>query len=354
VTSIRARPAGDVLVVSADGEVDITGHVGGPVPALVSFGDALAARGGTLRVPPRVWCSWYRYFEDVTASDIVETLAALDEHDLAVEVVQIDDGWSRGLGEWLQPAPGFPDLPGLVARVRDTGRAAGIWLAPLLVGARTGLARRHPDWLVGDAGHNWGQDLCGLDVTRPAVREYLHGQLRRLRETGFTYFKLDFLYAGALPGRRHDDVPEVAAYRSGLALIRDAVGPDAYLVGCGAPILPSVGLVDAMRVSSDTYHEGGDDGSHGLRGRASVLARSWQQGRFWANDPDCLIATPRYRLREQWAETVRTFGGLRSVSDRVAELDPWGLSTTREYLRDRPAPIPFPDELLAGTARVGP
>ena len=65
-----------------------------------------------------------------------------------------------------------------------------------------------------------------------------------LRSYGFDYFKLDFLYAGALGG--------LEEYRHGLpAVIRDAVGPEAYVLGCGAPILPSVGLVDAMRVSPD-------------------------------------------------------------------------------------------------------
>ena len=37
-------------------------------------------------------------------------------------------------------------------------------------------------------------------------------------------------------------------------MIREAIGPDAYLLGCGAPILPSVGLVDAMRVGPDIAH----------------------------------------------------------------------------------------------------
>ena len=79
--------------------------------------------------------------------------------------------------------------------------------------------------------------------------------------------------AGAVPGPRHEDVDGVAAYRSGLELVREVVGPDVQLVGCGAPLLPSVGLVDAMRVSPDTFHEGGEDGSTGLRGLMPLAAR---------------------------------------------------------------------------------
>ena len=108
--------------------------------------------------------------------------------------------------------------------------AAGIWLAPFLVGADTTLAREHPDWLVGAAGRNWGQDLVGLDLTHPGVRELLaDAACAGCVDLGVDYLKLDFLYAGAVPGRRHEDVSGVEAYRSGLALVREAVGPDVYL-----------------------------------------------------------------------------------------------------------------------------
>ncbi|CAI9403536.1 glycoside hydrolase family 36 protein [Nocardioides sp. T2.26MG-1] len=342
VPTLRASLDGDRVRVSSDGAVDVSEH-DGPVAALTSFGDAFAtaAGAGAPRPAPRVWCSWYRYFEEVTARDVVENLSAFEDAGLVVEVVQIDDGWSAGLGEHLRPAAGFSDLPGLVDRIRSTGRRAGIWLAPFLVGADTALAHEHPDWLVGDAGRNWGQELRGLDLTHPGVREHLATVVRDLVDLGVDYLKLDFLYAGALPGRRREDVSPVAAYRSGLQLLREAAGPGAYLLGCGAPILPSVGLLDAMRVSPDTFHEGGEDGSTGLRGRMSLVARAWQQGRFWVNDPDSLVARPTYSQRERWAETIAMYGGLRSFSDRVAELDPWGLDTTRRLMSDAPAPGPF-------------
>ena len=49
-----------------------------------------------------MWCSWYRYFEKVTADDVRADLRAFDDHDLVVDVVQVDDGWSTGLGEGLR------------------------------------------------------------------------------------------------------------------------------------------------------------------------------------------------------------------------------------------------------------
>jgi alpha-galactosidase len=298
--------------------------------------------------PPTVWCSWYRYFVEGTAKDVRENLDSFGAHDLAVDVVQIDDGWSAGLGEGLEASDRFGSLPRLVDDIRGSGRRAGIWLAPFTVGAHTTLAREHPEWLVGAAGRNWGDDLVGLDLTHPGVRDLLVDSLGRLLSLGIDYLKLDFLYAGAVPGHRFEDVTGAEAYRSGLTLIRDVVGPEVFLVGCGAPLLPSVGLVDAMRVSPDTFHEGGEDGSEGLRGLMPLAARAWQHGRLWVNDPDCVVARPTYAARERWADAAATFGGLRSFSDRVADLDEWGLAQVRHLLQQGTAE-PLPRE----TVRAG-
>jgi alpha-galactosidase len=354
VPTIRATLVGDRLLVRSTGPVDVGEHPDGE-SALTAHGDALAARVPRRSPPPTVWCSWYRYFENVTADDVLEALRDLDVHGLDIDVVQVDDGWSPGLGEGLRPTSEtgrFGSLARVVDEVRSSGRRAGVWLAPFLVGSETTLAREHPDWLVGPAGRNWGQPLLGLDLTHPGVQELLTAALRGLLDLGVDYLKLDFLYAGAVPGSRREDVDAVAAYRTGLTLLREVAGPDVYLVGCGAPILPSVGLVDAMRVSPDTFHEGGEDGSTGLRGLMPLAARTWQQGRLWVNDPDCVVARPSYAQRERWAQAARRFGGLRSFSDRLAELDPWGLATVRDLVTTGSRSEPFPADVLAESAAV--
>lgn len=351
VPTIRATLAGDRLVVRSTGRVDCSEHRDGE-SALAAFGDTLAATVPRTLPPPTVWCSWYRYFEDVTAEDVLEAVRDLDAYDIGVDVVQVDDGWSPGLGEGLQPSERFGSLARVVDGVRSSGRRTGVWLAPFVVGAATTLASDHPDWLVGPAGRNWGQPIVGLDVTHPGVQGLLVDGLRRLLDLGVDYLKLDFLYAGAVPGPRREDVDEAAAYRAGLALIREVVGPDVYLVGCGAPILPSVGLVDAMRVSPDTFHEGGEDGSTGLRGLMPLAARAWQQGRLWVNDPDCVVARPSYSQRERWAGAARRLGGLRSFSDRLADLDPWGLATVSDLVAGGGRTEPFAAVDLASAAAL--
>lgn len=344
VPSVRAVWRGDRVVVEATEPVEqwtvdavSPGSAGSLHPALISFGDRFGAlnKARTEASAPRVWCTWYRYFEGVTAADVRENLRAIDEKELPIDVVQIDDGWSLGTGEWTKPNPKFGSLADSVAAIRDSGRRAGVWLAPFSVGAGSDLAQRHPDWLTGPAGYNWGDDLVGLDLRHPDVRDYLGEVFSGLRDLGVDYLKLDFLYSGAVPAIRNgSDITSVAAYRSGLALVREVMGDDAYILGCGAPILPSVGLVDAMRVSPDTFHEGGENGSQGLRGRMSLESRAWQHGRLWTTDPDCLVARPAFALRDAWAEIILAAPGLRGFSDRIAELDEYGLDLVRRLLKE--------------------
>ena len=73
----------------------------------------------------------------------------------------------------------------------------------------------------------------------------------------------------------------------------------------------------------------------------SGRARAYQHGRWWVNDPDCLVARPAMERREEWAAHVERYGGLRGSSDRLAELDEWGLATTRRLLSSVPPPVPF-------------
>jgi alpha-galactosidase len=166
-----------------------------------------------------------------------------------------------------------------------------------------------------------------LDVEQPDAREHLAHVYRTLAAWGFRYHKLDFLYAGALGG--------LDAYRDGLRLIRDAAGPEAILVGCGAPLLPSIGLVDAMRVGPDVLPEDPDatpDLAHVIR---ATRARSWMNGRLWVNDPDTLVVRPELAERESWAAHLAGYGGVAFSSDRLATLDERGLELTREVLSVR-------------------
>jgi alpha-galactosidase len=342
VPSLRLTAQDAMAEISADGPVKE--YTGTGIQAVLA--DWAAGLGYPAPRPaPTVWCSWYEYFTAVTEDDVHENLRAMDTLDLPVDVVQIDDGYQRALGDWLTLSGRFRSRAGIADAIRARGRRAGIWTAPFLVDPSSELAAGHPDWLVASAdggfahaGHNWGHDLRVLDTTHPEAAAYLTDVFRTLRAEGYDYFKVDFLYAGALDGVRHDRTANpLTAYRSGIELIRAAIGPESYLLGCGAPILPSLGLFDAMRVSPDTaphrrpeaddYSQPGQDPAE-----FTGAGRQWQHGRLWVNDPDCLMARPAVETREQWAAHVEATGGLMASSDRLLSLDEWGVHTTRRLL----------------------
>jgi alpha-galactosidase len=215
----------------------------------------------SLSTPYRVWCSWYSLYTEINETRLMKTLVDLGpiagEEGLPFDVFQVDDGWQRGIGEW-EPNSKFPSgMAYLAAQIHATGRKAGIWLAPLLVVPSSSIYREHRDWLLHrengnlvSAGYNWGEPLYALDTTHPAVLGWLAALMKKVTGWGFDYVKLDFLYAGALPGKRFLDFAREAAYRKGLLTIRTALG-DAYLLTCGAPILPSLGLCDGIRAGPD-------------------------------------------------------------------------------------------------------
>jgi alpha-galactosidase len=345
IPSVLAAVDGDEVVVRGAPEL---GHVlddgeGGLDGALARWGSGFAATAGVgpLTPPPTVWCSWYHYFEHVTQDDVEENIAAAGELDLPIDVVQIDDGYQSDIGDWLTLSDRFASLERVVADIRAAGRRAGIWVAPFLVGERSVLAADHPDWLVDgiSPGSGWGdQRLFALDATSRGGEAWLREVFGTLRAMDIDYFKIDFIYAGAMEGRRAEPVDGVTAYRHGLRVIREAIGPDSYLLGCGAPILPSVGLVDAMRIGPDIAHRyepvDGDLSQPSQRAAAQNSRwRVWQQGRFWVNDADCLVAGAHVERREDWARVVETCSGLRGSSDRLRGLDDWGLAVTRRLLQ---------------------
>lgn len=209
---------------------------------------------------PRVWCSWYSLYTAIDERILNETFEKLG--DLPFDVLQVDDGWQKDIGDW-EPNEKFPSgMAALAERIKSTGRRAGLWLAPLIASKSSRLFRERRDWFLRgekgrlvSAGFNWGQPLYALDTTHPDVRSWLTALMRQVRQWGFDYYKLDFLYAGALKGKRYSEVPRESAYRECLRYLREAMGEGAFFLTCGTPILPALGMCDAMRIGADVSHE---------------------------------------------------------------------------------------------------
>lgn len=209
---------------------------------------------------PRVWCSWYSLYTAINEKILFEAFDQLGN--LPFDVLQVDDGWQVNIGDW-EPNEKFPSgMEVLAEKIKSTGRGAGLWLAPLLAAKSSRLYREHKDWLLKDekgrlvsAGFNWGQELYALDTTHPDVISWLVALMKLVRRWGFDYYKLDFLYAGALKGKRYNVMPREAAYRECLRYMREAMGEGSFFLTCGTPILPSLGMCDAIRIGPDVSHD---------------------------------------------------------------------------------------------------
>ena len=324
------------------------------------LGEANAARtGSAFQVG---WCSWYQFFHAVTEDDVLRNLEALSKRrtEIPVDVVQIDDGFQRAIGDWLETNQKFPrGLAPVAQEIRAAGFRPGIWTAPFCVVPESRLYEAHPDWLLRqrDGAHRgllhreWSAsgEVFVLDPSHEDVRRHLVRVFAGLRGMGFTYHKLDFLYTAAMQADAADPaITRAGRLRRGLEAIRDGVGDDAFVLGCGCPQGAAVGLVDGMRVSADTApHWSIEPGAAipGIEGTlpsvenaiAGISGRAWMHRRLWQNDPDCLmVRTDDTGLAPDEAATlagvIATSGGMVMVSDDVASLPPEACERVREVV----------------------
>ncbi len=309
-----------------------------------AIGDRMSARVGAPY--QRGWCSWYHYFHDITEDALranIRALAAMGER-IPIEVIQLDDGFQSALGDWDTTNAKFPSgLKRLADEIRGAGFAAGIWTAPFLCAPDSRLMREHPQWLLRNesgeplrAGYNqkWTTDPEGfayaLDPSHPDLRAHLERLFARLvREFGYAYLKLDFLFAGAAEGKRHDtDITRAETLRRGLEAIRAGAGDNAFMLGCGCPLGPAIGVVDGMRIGPDVapYWASAAGDPSTVHALDAIIARSYMHRRLWLNDPDCLMLRARETQltageREALAATIAASGGMLLISDDMALVD---------------------------------
>ncbi len=298
-----------------------------------------------------VWCSWYSYYNEITQPLMHQTIDGLQG--LPFDVVQIDDGWQPRVGDW-EAGPDFPaGMAALAEHIGDRGFRAGLWLAPFIASAdsRTFRERRHLFLRDDDgepmvAGHNWGGPYYALDTTAAETIEHLVDVFGRVKSWGYDYLKLDFMFAGALPASRARDVPREQAYRDAVTLIRELVGDETYLLGCGVPVIASIGVFDGVRVGPDTapywyIRERADDYSSPAARNAVVtsLHRLWLRGAFEL-DPDVVYFRTRYNLLDeehrQFLVDLAQVCDFRGTSDPVGWLDANERMALEDFLMHRP------------------
>ncbi len=348
--SVEAQWILDDVLVEAGQRVEldalwIAGGQPGPLYATYAqiSGEAMSARLGT--AVPTVWCSWYQYFGDITANEIRENASIAVAH--GIEVIQIDDGWQSEIGVWSDVAPTWGEpMSTLAGEIRALGATAGIWSAPFLAIEGGSLAVAHPQWLVrNEAGDpttalfhdGWGGKIFALDTSNDDVLEHVRETYRTMRSWGYDYFKIDFCHAAAAVGTRSNPrLTRAQIIRRGLQAVRDGIGDDAYLLGCGCPLLSAVGIVDAMRVSEDVaphyearqFFSGYEESTVSARNAIEAsLLRAPLHARWFTLDADCVLLRPvetelNAHERLMIGEMVVATGGLLALSDRLSLYGP--------------------------------
>jgi alpha-galactosidase len=267
--------------------------------------------------PPAQWTHWYHFFQSITADLFIQNLNAIDNigETIPFKIVQLDDGYQSAWGDWTICNAKFPEgLAHLSKAIKAKGYTSGLWLAPFVVDPRSKLAHQHPEWMVKERNGKplisgffyefWGYVL---DLTQPEVQEHVRSLLHTIAsEWGYGFVKTDFVYSGGLPGvRQNPKMTRAQAFRKGMEAVRQGIGEETFLLGCGCPFGPAIGLVDAIRIGPDTAPNWapylwnfkwatpiikGEMSIAALRNNVrhtlnlSTIHRSW-----WWNDPDCLM-----------------------------------------------------------------
>jgi len=223
-----------------------------------------------------------------------------------------------------------------------------LWLAPFILQARAKLAGSHPDWLLRNrlglpvrAGFVWNNFNKALDLSHPAVLDWVGELLRTaVQDWGFSFLKLDFLYAGALRGRLRDrTLTRAQALRRGLERLREAAGPQVTLLGCGVPLGSAIGIFDVMRVGADVaptweprfifpqlLFSPEPNMPSARNAIQNTLTRAFTHRRWWINDPDCLLLRPDSGLTlaevQSLGSAIALGGGSLLLSDDLPALPP--------------------------------
>ncbi|HLP77401.1 MAG TPA: NPCBM/NEW2 domain-containing protein, partial [Candidatus Paceibacterota bacterium] len=287
-------------------------------------------------LPPSGWCTWYYYYNRIDADEVKQNAEwiAANLKDYGANYVQIDDGW-QGTGakgsarNWEAINTNrFPQGMAAVARhIKSLGLAPGLWIAPHgqnnddVVKTNPGVFLLKPDGST--ASDTWeGRFL--VDPTTPATHEYLGRLFKRMSDWGYDYFKIDgqpivvdeYRAKKEFMRSPSDDAPGL--YRRTLDTIRQAIGPDRYLLGCWGIPLEGAGIMNGSRTGGDIVLGWGG---------FQVALRPTLQYYFlhnivWYSDPDVMLVRSPLTLEQArvWATLQGLTGQALMSSDRLMDL----------------------------------
>ena len=239
---------------------------------------------------------WYAAYGRNTATNFLADAAfvvSLCKGAAVRPYVVMDDGWQKfsppeveqltgrfdsGYGPWEESSRSFGmDMKTFCGRIAALGARPGLWYRPLCMEGK----------------------MC--DPSDPAVLARIRADIRRFKEWGFKFVKIDYItfdWCGHFKGfddegrlirdgRKWKDSAHTTAetivnlYRT----MREAAGDDMVILGCNAMNHLCAGLFEASRVGPDT--SGKDWEQTKRNGVGAVAFKGIENGTFFAADPDC-------------------------------------------------------------------
>ena len=289
------------------------------------------------------YTSWYNYYQNINEEIILRDLQGLARAGKNANIFQIDDGYETKVGDWDMDTVKFPNgLAPIVDRIHEQGLMAGLWYAPFAAQFKANVIKNHPDWLIRNkhgrpviSGIAWG-GFYALDFEKEEVREYIKAYFDKVfNEWHFDMVKLDFLYAAAIEPRNGKTRGQLMC--EAMDFLRECCG-DKIILGCGVPLAPAFGVVDACRISCDvenTFKEKfyvkvtNQEIISAKMAMVNSVYRRHLNGRIWANDPDVFflrddgMKKAGYTLQQKQllAKVNHIFGDVLFVSDNVGAYD---------------------------------
>ena len=290
------------------------------------------------------WTSWYYYYTNISEKIIEDNLHSFAKNKVPIEIFQIDDGYQKAVGDWLNFNERFPNgLKSIVDKIHQQNIKAGLWLAPLACEQNSFIVKEKPDWILKDEkgkflkiGFNpmWSYWFYALDVYNEEVRAYLKKVFDTvLNEWNFDLVKLDFLYGTAIVPRNGKSRGQIMY--DAMKFLRECVG-DKMILGCGVPLLAAAnGNTDYCRIGPDIHLKWDFALLKWIRARErpstlnaihNTISRRQLSGKWFWNDPDVFMLRKNKNVlsfNEKYSLLLANllFGHLLFTSDNIGEYD---------------------------------
>ena len=349
-------------------------RAGNWLDVLNQFGKAIAKENGIKKLKNadfKGWATWDYYAYVFSTNDIYENMGEIKTLSPAANLIQIDAGWYSARGDYKVRTNLASGMKEIADRIKAAGMTPGIWIDGFRANSTSEICIKHPEYFLHDQDGNMiievrrkegpDRDRVYFDYSHPGARAHIAERIRAIKEEfGFPYFKIDFMRFGlnqeimknkpALKRIKAYDptITDVERMRLGLQAMRDAVGPENYLLGCSAVFGPCIGFVDGMRTGGDISprYEAFPERS------LANLGHFYLSGKVFNGDIDYLVfrATAdedekvskeevkhggnlTMNEAQMWADLNKLYGNCRLSSDNLMTLRPERQALVKEVFQ---------------------